>query len=160
MNDAVNIFLNNTFTTSDIKRRLILLKVFIYSKFFGSTFTSSDYDPADFSWLQSLGNGFFKQFTSTNATIILSKLEDELKQLPVLIVYVPFEMPETEFFRLGNWLKTNLGSNFIFETRIDPDLIGGTALSWKGIYKDLSLRETLLENRNQILESFKEFING
>lgn len=160
MNNLINTFLNQTYTTSDIKRRLLLLKNYIYSKFFGSSFTSSDYDAGDIKWLQGLGEQFFKDFTSTNSTLTLAKLEVELKKIRVLTVYVPFEMPDEEVRILGGWLRKNIDPGIIFETRIDPDLIGGTALSWKGIYKDYSLRQTLSEKRNEVLENFKGFIYG
>lgn len=160
MNNLISIFLNNTFTTSDIKRRLLILKAFIYSKFFGSTFTQSDFNQDDLKWLQTLGDQFFVNFTKTNSTFELEKLGEDLKKIPVLTIYIPFETPEAESQRLGTWLKTNIEPSVIFETRIDPDLIGGSALSWKGIYKDYSLRQTLSERRSEILGTFKEFING
>ncbi|TSC64180.1 MAG: Uncharacterized protein G01um101493_206 [Microgenomates group bacterium Gr01-1014_93] len=159
MNNLINTFLNNTYTTSDIKRRLVLLKAFIYSKFFGSQFNPEEFDQADQKWLQSLSEDFFKNFNQTNATMNLEKLDQELKKIPVLTIFIPFEMPLAQTMELGIWVKQNLGSDIIFETRIDPDLIGGSAFSWKGVSKDYSLRQTISERRNEILETFKGYVN-
>lgn len=159
MDNLIGIFLNQTYTVSDIKRRLILLKVFIYSKFFGSSFNEKEYDPTDLKWLQSLGEEFLKNFQAKNASLTLSKLEAEFKKLKVLTVYVPFEIPDTEANQLGQWLRQTIGETMMFEVRIDPDLIGGAAFSWKGVYKDYSLRQTISERRSEILETFKGYVN-
>lgn len=153
--NLLNTFLNQTYSTFEIKRRLLILKNFIYQKYFKSEFKKEDFETTDVRWLENLGEEFFKNFTETNVTITLSELEKELKNLNVLTIYVPFEMPEAEAHNLGTWLKQNISQNLIFELRINPDLIGGAAISFKGVYKDYSLMNTISQNRTQVLESFK-----
>ena len=59
-----------------------------------------------------------------------------------------------------------LGKQFIpgspFQTAfgkiVDPRLIAGAALVWKGVYRDYSLRAKLEQKRQELLEEFRKFL--
>lgn len=159
MSDLLAKFLDQTYSTFEIKRRLLVLKNFIYHQYFKSEFKEQDFDPKDIVWLKTLGDDFFKSFTEVNSTTTLSKLEESLKKLPVLTIYVPFEMPDGEAQALGKWLNLNISPNLIIELRINPDLIGGAAFSFNGVYKDFSLMNTISKNKTKVLEIFQTYMH-
>ena len=156
--NSIKLFLNETYSTFEIKRRLLLLKNFLFKKFFNSEFKKEDFEAKDLQWLDSLGAEFLDQFTKINLMGILEKLEAELKKLPVLTIYIPFEMPDQEAQNLGKWLKENIAPDVIFELRINPDLIGGAAFSYKGVYKDFSLVTKIAEERDKVVGAFKGYL--
>ena len=165
-NNILSLFLNQTYYKSQITRRLKVLKGFLENKFFNSP--KHEVSPEDTAWLQSLGEDFYnseavsssayKNFTKLNVYQILAKLEKDIKELQTLTVYVPFEMPDAEKDKLGAYLRANFKKDLIFEIKLDPELIGGTALTWKGVYKDYSLRARIDQNNEAILASLNTFL--
>lgn len=149
----LNLFLNQTYSTHQAQQRLILLRNYFENKFF-KTSVNFQKDP----WTESLGEQFFKQFTAINVYKILSDLEKRLQSLKKLTIFVAFEIPDDEIDKIGANLRKNIKDLFLLETKIDPALIAGAALSWKGVYKDFSLRQTIEENKERILSSFKSYL--
>ncbi|MDO8618932.1 MAG: hypothetical protein Q7R49_03210 [Candidatus Daviesbacteria bacterium] len=146
-------FLERNYYRGQINGRLNVLKNYLQKQFFNSP--QSQTSTEDSEWLKSLGEDFFKNFTTLNVYQVLSKLEKDIKLLQTLTIYVPFEMPDGEKDKLGLWLRGNFKKDLIFEIKLDPALIGGTALSWKGIYRDYSLRAKIDQNHEAILSSLK-----
>ncbi len=68
---------------------------------------------------------------------------DEIKAIEPLYFYLPFELPEEEILKISSKLRRDYGKQFLIETRVDPQLLGGCALSYKGVYKDYSLKDRL-----------------
>lgn len=135
---------------------MLVLKSYLSQRFFHApTISLSE---SDLAWVNSLGEDFLKTFSPTNLDVTLEKLSQDIKILPHLTIFVPFDMPDTEVNKIGIWLRTNTKQKFVFETKIDPDLIGGCALSYKGIYKDYSLRVSIEENKQQIRENLNSYL--
>lgn len=153
MNNILYKFLETTYYKSQITKRFNALKGFLQNKFFNSP--QSNLNPEDSQWLNSLGEDFLKNFTKLNIYQTLSKLEKDIKVLQTLTIYLSFEMPDEEKDKLGSYLRQNFKKDLIFEIKLDPNLIGGAAFSWKGIYKDYSLRSRIDQNHEQILSSLK-----
>lgn len=156
MNNPVDLFLQNTYSLSQVRIRLLVLKSYLSQRFFHApTISLSE---SDLFFVNSLGEDFFKQFSPTNLDASLEKLSQDVKALPHLIIFVPFDIPEEDVNKIGIWLRTNTKQKFVFETKIDPDLIGGCALSYKGIYKDFSLRLKIEENKQKIKENLNSYL--
>jgi len=161
--NILNKFLEKTYYKGQITKRFEVLKGYLQNKFFNSP--QPPISPEDSDWLNSLGEDFSQQagtsgsknFTKLNIYQLLSKLEKNIKELRVLTVYLSFEMPDSEKDKLGSYLRANFKTDLIFEIKLDPNLIGGAAFSWKGIYKDYSLRSRIDQNHEQILSSLKSF---
>lgn len=148
-------FLKETYYQGQISHRLQVLRGFLLNHFFNAPQVQMNSQDSD--WLKSLGDDFFKNFTKLNVYQVLEKLEKGTKKLQTLIVYLPFEMPDEEKNKLGLYLRTNFKKDLIFEIKLNPDLIGGAALSWKGVHKDYSLRARIDQNHDQVLSSLKSF---
>jgi hypothetical protein len=108
-------------------------------------------------WLISLGQDFYNQITPALFTELCENFEKSLKNIQDFVLYIPTELPEKEQFLIGEWFKNNIDPKLIFEIRIDPDLVGGCVLSYKGMYRDYSLRSTLAQSRQVILDNLRAF---
>lgn len=155
--DNLKIFLANNYSLSQARKRLLVLRAFLSKRFFNSL-DNTNISEQDLAWLNSLGEDFYKNFNKLNVYQMLGLLEKELNQIQVLTIYIAFDMPEDQLDQLGVWLRTNTKPNILFEIKHDPNLMAGSALSWKGIYKDYSIKLRIDQNRDAILASFKSFL--
>lgn len=157
--------LANTFTQSQALSRLHVLKDLVLVKLFGqknvpqTTETKKERSPAQATnWIISLGN-IYRHFTRENVYKTFESLEQEIKKIQALVVYLPFELPEQSIAEIGSYLRNQYGKRFLLETKTDPTLIAGTALVWKGTYKDYSIRKSIQDNRSLILTTLKEYLS-
>lgn len=149
-------FLQNNYSTYQIRSRFVLLKKYLSIQLYNA---KQDQIPAaELQWLNSLGQDFYKNFTAVNATQLLSELDQQLSQIQPLVIYIPFDMPEEEIDKLGIWMREKISPSIVFEIKYDGNLIGGAALSWKGIYKDYSIRSRIEADKQRVIESMKKFL--
>lgn len=180
MNDTqITKLLSETYTKDQLLKRLRVIKDFISFRLFNLTPEQNKLPlPAQVelflalhqkdiielnilrlegNWAVSLKEEFYNQFTLDNYQGLFKALDQISAQVNPIIVYLPIELPEKDRFSLGSWFKQNLGLTTLFELQFDANLIGGCALSFKGTYKDYSLRSKISQNQAQIISSLKEF---
>ncbi len=104
-------------------------------------------------WLIALGEQFLSLFTPQNSSQIFKLLEEYAATIRPIFVYLPFEMPDQEVLNLGQWFKQNIGKGTLYEINYDGDLIAGCALSYRGVYRDYSLKRKFSENSQLIQEA-------
>lgn len=156
--NLLDIFLTNTYSVQQARHRLLILKNHLESNFFNSETGQTEHTPEDIEWLETLPTEFYQQFTPTTIYQVMTQLEKDLKSIKPLTIYIAFDLPNTEAARLGKWIRKTFHPQMVFETRIDPSLLAGCALSWNGIYHDYSLRSQIEQNKSRILTSIKRFI--
>ncbi len=149
--------LESTFTLSQLKHRVRILHEYLSEKLFTNNKTSSQVEPEDLVWLNSLGGSFLDQFNINNLDQIFKDLEDYLQKIKPLIIYLAFEPNEELNHQIGLYLRQN-SSHKIFDAKMDPNLIAGCALSLNGIYKDYSLKVKITQEKEKILANFKKFL--
>jgi len=128
--------LNNTYTLSQLRKRVNILKNYLTLRFFGNSQEwekqANQFDPEE--------------------------IEKNLAKANILNVYLPFETNSQIAATLGQYMRKLFDRVILFDIKLDPSLIAGCALSWQGIYKDYSLRKKIADNRIQLMESFKKFL--
>lgn len=157
-NPVLQKILENTFTLGILHHRLRFLREAILYK----VFARRDYltqDAVDLNWLNSLGEPFFKQFNKDNVDKLFEGLELYIQNLKPLIIYFASPPSDVIIIQTGLWLRKNCPSHQIFDAKIDPNLVAGTALSLNGVYKDYSLRVKIAAEKEKILASFKKFLS-
>ncbi len=153
--------LTNTYTLNQIQRKIRLLKEFINQKLFTSA--APDFEnvkPEDVTyvkWLKTLDPTIINQFTSQNANDLFRQLDAKVTSLKVLLIYVAFDIPDSSLTLLGGLLRGNYGPQFVFDIRYDPSLIGGAALVWNGVYKDYSVKKSIEDNKQAVLQEIQTF---
>ncbi len=158
MEDKIlNHILNNTYTFNDLQHRLRVIKAKLTSQFFNSPFKNEDFQKVDIDWLESLDQIFLQLFTKENFNLIFENIEERLKTIDLLTVYLAFEMGGIEIQRFGQFIRLKTRKNLLIEIKYDPNLIAGCALVWQGIYKDFSLKNTLKQQQSEIIAGFKTF---
>lgn len=79
----------------------------------------------------------------------LPKAVKTLEQIPPVVLYLPFELPEANLKEIALSLRAIL-PNALLEIKYSTFLIAGCALSYRGIYKDYSIKAKLGEKREEI----------
>lgn len=172
MDQAISSLLSKTYTKNQALATLRLIREFLNYLFFDLQLSSEpsgridqflksqNLDPLasqEAKILSQLGDDFYKTFSPKNLTTQFKMMEDALSSIQEVIVHLPFEMPEEEVERLGEWFKKNLGEESLFNLNLDPSLIGGAALSYKGVYRDYSLKQKIAENKVKIIQMLVSF---
>jgi len=80
----------------------------------------------------------------------IAKIIDSTSKLPILTLTIPFEPKETTLQTLSQWFLLNLKKQVLFVINIDPSLIAGTVINYKGKFIDLSIRPQF----NQIVTNY------
>ena len=156
MDEVLAFILKDTFTLISLKHRVRILKSYLDEKLFGKTekelLESSDRD-----WLNSLPSQLLEKFNKDNLLSQTSELENKLKELKVLTLYLAFEVTDQAAYSLGARARALFNPTLLLDIKFNPSLVAGCALVWKGIYKDYSLRSRIDQNHEQILSSLKSF---
>jgi F0F1-type ATP synthase delta subunit len=66
------------------------------------------------------------------------KLQETIKALPALTLTVAFEPNEKVLRTLAEWFVMNLKKQFLLEIFIDPTLVAGATIKYKGSFLDAS----------------------
>lgn len=157
MDDLLQPILQNTYSLSSLKRRLRILKSILSNKFFGGNPPESP-NTDDSLWINSLPGGFLEKFNKDNISKFFSDIETRMQGLQTVTLYLPFDPPDDAIKEIGLNIRNTFGKPLLLDIRYDPRLIAGCALSWKGIYRDYSLKGRIEERKLAILESFKKFL--
>lgn len=158
MNEILAIILTTTYSSTQLKHRLRLLKSNLLKTFFGQAGEDLPAIPQDLNWLQSLPDNFYQQFNANNVYKIFSDLEDQTHNLPILTLYLTFEPDEATLAQISTFTRKLFSSNLLLDIKLDPNLIAGTALVWNGVYKDYSLRNQLTAKKTQLWTEFRKFL--
>lgn len=155
--DILTTILTNTYTANELRHRLIILRTYLEKKLFGNIIPG-DFSPEDLNWLNSLEENFYLKFTKENLYSNFKDLENKISGLPHLTLYLAFETGPAQIEKISEWFKKNSTTRFIFDINLDPDLLGGVAIVYNGVYKDYSLRAKIQEQSQTILTEFKKYV--
>lgn len=164
MDPTLAIILKDTYSTTQLKHRLRILKAELVSQFFGGgpedgyNLDVSNLFPQDQNWLKSLPADFYKKFNKNNVYKIFSDLESKISNIPTLTLYLTFEPDESTLEQIGNFARKMFGPNLMLDIKLDLTLIAGAALGWKGVLRDYSIKTQIEAKKGEILESFKRFL--
>ena len=158
MNDLLNTILKETFSLNGLKHRLRILKSNLLKTFFGNEKEEVTLSTQDLNWLKSLPLSFYQQFNKDNVYQIFFDLEAAEAKLKILTMQLTFEPDEDALNQIGTFARKIFDPTIILDIKLNPNLIAGAALVWKGIYRDYSLRTKIEEKKPEILEGFKKFL--
>ncbi len=150
--------LQNTYTLGVLKKRVKALKQKVNIELFNLKVDPKHQENEHIAWINSLGKDFFKVFTRDDFQQVFEELDRQISEIQPLVIYFAYEPGPSQIILIGGWLRQNLGKNFIYDIKLDYSLIGGCAFVWKGVYKDYSVKAKITQNREQILESFRNFL--
>lgn len=150
----------DTYTVRKLQKRVRVLKMYMLTKIFNSAIQPLEESEMqeEKEWFESIHFKFVSQITKDNVYQIFANLEERIKAIRLLTVYVAFEMPKDELTRFGKALREVYGPDFLFDIKFDPNVIGGAAFVWNGIYRDFSVRSMIESRKQEILSEFRTFV--
>lgn len=155
--DILNIILQNTYSLTQLKHRLNLLKAYLEGQIFGTekpqTFNFQE-DP----WIKNLSHDLLSGFNKDNLTLSFENIQKQIASLETLTLYLTFDPDELTLTQLGEHIRKTFGRIIMLDIKYDPNLIAGVALVWKGLYKDYSLRSKIEEKKAEIMQGFQQFL--
>ena len=70
----------------------------------------------------------------------LEQLQQQIAALPILTLTLALEPKEQTLKMLAEWFVLNINQQVLFDINVDPHLIAGASISFKGKNTDLSIR--------------------
>lgn len=158
----LDIILADTFIKSDSLKKVVVLRNHLVKKIFNTSIAPEtadiSEDPKMTIWVLNLNPALFSAITQANVYTTFDNLESTIKAIEPLMLYLPYELPEKEVTQIGNKLRDDYGPHFLMEINMDPNLIAGCAISFKGIYKDYSVKYRITEKKQAILSTFRQYV--
>lgn len=154
--DLTEIILKDTYLKTLALKKTEDLKEYFVDQVFQNS-KSSNIKLSD-EHLKELDLNNIKGITSDNIYSIFEKTGLEIKSIEPLIIYLPTPMPEEEISKIGEFVRKSYGENFLIDIKYDPTLIAGAALSYKGVYRDYSVKNKIDSQKESILSIFKKYI--
>lgn len=157
--DPLSIIIQNTYSLTSLKNRLSSLNEYLNKNFFGGL-EPNNISAEDLLWLNSLPKTFLDSFNRSNSTELFTKLNNDIKALSTLTIYLAFEINSQIEENLGKKAREVFDNpHLLLDIKYDPSLIAGASLVWNGIYRDFSLKARIEEREVVILSSFKKFLH-
>jgi len=166
MNKILDVILTNTYSISQLKHRLSLLKNHLLKTLFASK-QELILTESESNWLNSLPKDFLSQFNQNNIYKIFEDLEKQITSLKPLIIYLTFEPDDDTLSQIGEKTRQVFGSPrsaggagrvILLDIKYNPALIAGASFVWNGLSRDYSLKAKVEERKMVILDSFKKFL--
>lgn len=159
MDDILNIILRNTCSLAQLKHRLKILKSNLIKTFFGDQSDTESISPEDLNWLKSLPSDFYQKFNKNNVYRIFEDLDAGITKLQILSLYLTFEPDESALSQISAYARKTFNLPLLLlDIKLDPDLVAGTAISWKGQLRDYSLHAKMEEKKVEIGQGFRRFL--
>lgn len=152
--------LTDTYTARKLQKRLRVLKGFLLGKLFNAPQSESDQSELleEKEWFDGIDKQLLDQIDKDSVYQLFTNLENKIKQIRLLTIYIAFEMPKDEITRLGRTLRHVYGNDFLFDIKFDPNIIAGAAFVWQGVYKDYSIRSLIDQHKQDILSEFRHYV--
>lgn len=162
----ISTIIANTFTTADLNRRLSYIREFgqeiVYhpdDKISLTDFLESKLAAiSDIATFTILGDNALSGFDKDNIYGIINNLEADLKNLPVITVYLPYPPETDEIVRLGKWFRTAMNNDVLMDLKVNKELLAGCAFVWKGIYHEFTLHFFMKKSREALLKIFESYV--
>lgn len=167
----LNEILRDTYTLESFKRRSIALKLHLEEKIFKSSgddkgepvgllkgLSKGSLDEARM-WANSFNEKLLDEINQDNFRQIFNSNDKFISEASSLSIYFVFVPDEKQIEEIGQWLRKSLNNQkLIFSVKVDPSLIGGCAIAYKGVYKDYSLRAKIGANKEKLVEEFRRYL--
>lgn len=156
----IDLLLKYSKTTYELSASLKLLKSFLESKFFNSPFRTEDLTDREQTLITAIKQEkVLESITKDRLTDFLKELQAETEKINILVIFTAVALNEESTDEVVKKVRLMISNQILVDFRLDPTLVAGCALIWKGVYKDYSLKSRIEQNREQILSQFKSYIN-
>lgn len=100
--------------------------------------------------------GEFSRKNLREQSALLENLEKELESLPKIKLEIAFAPSENFLDRISQFIKKELGQRTILDLTINPNIVGGAIIEYRGNWRDFSVAKRIdelmnLENNSLVL---------
>lgn len=168
----LNEILKDTFTLENLRKRAMALKLRVERKIFQSSDDKvgeneslnetgkSSLDQAR-KWAREFDKKILDEVTADNFREVFERIDLVISEAKSLTIYFVFIPDEGQIKQIGEWLRKSLNNpKLIFDVKVDPNLIGGCAIVYKGVYKDYSLKAKISQNKGKLMEEFRRYLRN
>lgn len=161
LEDIQKMILKNTYTKSDILRRIRLTREYEEYFFFmmrgegGSLtefFTMKKVSMDDRKCMGEWEESFFTTMSKDTMYKTFHALEEWLNDTEVFNLYVSFDPNPEEIMQFATFLRESISPTLVLDVHTDKTLLGGCSFAYKGIFHDFTLRYWMLKSRDDILQ--------
>lgn len=151
--------LKDTYTLESFKKRVMALKLRIEKKIFRSSeIGKSNLYQAE-GWAENFDKKILDEVTPDNFREVFERIDTFISGSTTLSIYFVFIPDEEQLKDVGEWLRKSLKNpKLIFGVKTDPNLIGGCAIVYKGVYKDYSLKARIEANKEKLVGQFRGYL--
>lgn len=148
--------LKDTYTLEDFRKRYFALKKVVEGDLYHKTDELAEESKGEL--LEGFDKSLIKDLKSGDYSRINEYIEDFMRGTQALSIYFVFVPEDKQIKEIGGWLRNNLKNpRLVFQVKVDPALIGGCAIAYKGVYKDYSLRAKIKDNKTRLIEEFRKY---
>lgn len=90
---------------------------------------------------------------------VFGQVKEEIEGSETLVVYLAGELGQKETRVIGEKAREIFEKDLFLEFKVDPELLGGAALAWKGQYRDYSLKVRLEEKKEELAEVYRKYLS-
>lgn len=149
--------LEDAYTLEEFRKKYQAFKQAAEANLYNDNQESQRKDGENYGILKDLA----KEIKSGDFVRITQYLEDFMRTQEALAIYFVFMPERAQIKEVGEWLRLNLKHpRQIFQIKVDPTLIGGCAIAYKGVYKDYSLRSKIANNKSRLIEEFRKYFRA
>ncbi|HUD19764.1 MAG TPA: hypothetical protein VMR81_04950 [Patescibacteria group bacterium] len=157
--------LKTSFVKADVHRRIRVLRQFLEQKYYGrgeklnlkEFLDKEKVSDTDKTVLAGWGPEILEGITKENAYDLTDAMTDEIKELPLITLYIPFEPDEASIQRIGTWFRENVDKRTLVDINVEASVFGGCAFAQDGVYHDYSLRGLLSRHYQEIRTVFDQY---
>ncbi|MDO8515562.1 MAG: F0F1 ATP synthase subunit delta [bacterium] len=92
-----------------------------------------------------------------NATEVLTKIKKQIEAIEPLFITLALQLPEEKLAEIAQKLRKIYGAEMLFEFKVDPLLLAGCQLVYKGKLVDYSFKSKLASSHSIILETMNKY---
>jgi hypothetical protein len=164
--ELIATIIHTAYTKGDITRRLRMVRGYLEHTYYSTDthlsleefLDSKHATPDDIEAINKYGDAFFQSFNKETMYKLVEAMNEKIKALPSVNIYIPYEATMGEVVKMGKWFRKNVDPNMLVELHTDPTLLGGCAFAWQGIYRDYSLRHYMYKRRGEIAKIISKYV--
>ena len=149
--DLLERILANTYTTSEVYKRLLVLEDMLQHSLFEKEGGGIDREQRLYNKYQTAserasaeavaawGKEFFDAFNKENLHVEMQALKSSIEEVPRLVLYAPVSFETKHIEEIGSWCRKNIDGRLLLDLRIDPQSAGGCMFVWHDTLHDFSL---------------------
>jgi F0F1-type ATP synthase delta subunit len=79
---------------------------------------------------------------SSNSALkdFIGKIQEKISSLPTVSLTLAFEPKEKTLKSLSDWFPLNINQQVLLDIKVDPEIIAGASISYKGKFLDFSVK--------------------